>query len=67
MICKGLFSYAYGNPLHLKDGELLPKVKCSEIDGGKFVLTVYTANGCQATPSVCSQTRAGKTSESSDY
>ncbi|MDO4893624.1 MAG: FtsK/SpoIIIE domain-containing protein, partial [Eubacteriales bacterium] len=33
-----------GNPLHLKDGELLPKVKCSEIDGGKFVLTVYTAN-----------------------
>ena len=41
MICKGLFSYAYGNPLHLKDGELLPKVTCKASENGRFILTIY--------------------------
>lgn len=43
MIRKGLFAYQYGNPLHLKDGELLPRVKCRRaIDEGNFILTIYT-------------------------
>lgn len=38
---KGLFAYQYGNPLHLKDGEFLPKVKCTAIDNGRYLLTIY--------------------------
>lgn len=30
----------YGNPLHLKDGELLPAVKCKDIGGGVYELTI---------------------------
>lgn len=42
MVRKGLFAYQYGNPLHLKEGELLPKVKCRKTNGNYFVLTIYT-------------------------
>lgn len=42
MVRKGLFAYHYGNPLHLKEGELLPKVKCRKADDGRYILTIYT-------------------------
>ena len=35
----------YGNPLHLKDGELLPGVNCKEIGNGVYELTI-TAQSC---------------------
>ena len=35
----------YGNPLHLKDGELLPGVNCNEIGNGVYELTI-TAQSC---------------------
>lgn len=35
-----LCCYRYGNPLHLKDGELLPKIKCKRKDFGVYELTV---------------------------
>lgn len=38
---KGLFSYPYGNPLHLKDGQILPKITCTSADNGRFILTIY--------------------------
>ncbi len=40
MVRKGLFAYEYGNPLHLKEGELLPKIKCKEIENGKYELSI---------------------------
>lgn len=35
----------YGNPLHLKDGEMLPGVNCSHIGNGVYELTI-TARSC---------------------
>ncbi len=35
----------YGNPLHLKDGELLPAVKCKDIGGGVYELTIEARSG----------------------
>ena len=35
----------YGNPLHLKDGELLPGVNCKDIGNGVYELTI-TAQSC---------------------
>ena len=40
-VMKGLFSYPYGNPLHLKDGQILPKITCTSADNGRFILTIY--------------------------
>ncbi len=40
LIKKCLFSYQYGNPLHLKDHERLPKVSCKNIGLGVFVATI---------------------------
>lgn len=40
MVRKVLYSYEYGNPLHLKDGERLPKIKCKSDELGVFTLTV---------------------------
>jgi len=42
MIRKRLFSPEYGNPLHLKEGERLPKIKCWEIEQGIFEITITT-------------------------
>lgn len=42
MIRKRLFSPKYGNPLHLKDGERLPKITCREIQKGIFEITIST-------------------------
>lgn len=40
MVRKVLYTHTYGNPLHLKDGERLPKVKCTSSEQGVFTLTV---------------------------
>lgn len=43
LIRKRLFLYQYGNPLHLKDHERLPKVKCKKKSDGVFVVTISTS------------------------
>lgn len=40
MVKKGLFCYDYGNPLNLKENELLPKIRCKKIEFGVFELTI---------------------------
>lgn len=40
MVKKALFCYEYGNPLHLKEYELLPTVKCKNVGLGLFELTI---------------------------
>ena len=35
-----LCCYRYGNPLHLKEGEILPKIKCKRKEFGIYELTV---------------------------
>lgn len=40
LVRRGLFSPAYGNPLHLRDGELLPRVKCGRESPGVYELTI---------------------------
>ena len=58
MVRKALFSYQYGNPLHLKDGERLPVVGCKKLDNGKYLLrvsvVVATAEEIQKLSSVIS-------------
>ena len=58
MVRKALFSYQYGNPLHLKDGERLPVVGCKELENGKYLLrisvVVATAEEIQKLSSVIS-------------
>lgn len=39
-IRRGLCDPAYGNPLHLKDGELLPTVACEEVGKGIYDIKV---------------------------
>ena len=36
----GLFNSGHGNPLHLRDGELLPRISCKRIAQGLYELTV---------------------------
>lgn len=40
MVRKSLYCFSYGNPLHLKDGERLPSVKCTDKGLGVFYLTI---------------------------
>lgn len=40
MVQRGLFYYPLGNPLKLKEGELLPKVKVREIEKGKYEIKI---------------------------
>lgn len=40
IIRRGLYSPLYSNPLHLKDGELLPVVRCKKRGKGTYVLTI---------------------------
>lgn len=40
MVRRRLFSPEYGNPLHLKEGERLPKVTCREIEKGVFDIMI---------------------------
>lgn len=39
-IRRGLCDPSYGNPLHLKDGELLPVVSCEEVNKGVYDIKV---------------------------
>lgn len=40
LVRKGLFQYQYGNPLHLKDHEKLPGIRCKKQRNGLFALTI---------------------------
>ncbi len=42
MISKALFYKPYGNPLHFKDGEILPIVKCRRIGNERYELVFNT-------------------------
>ncbi|WP_414150584.1 FtsK/SpoIIIE domain-containing protein [Acetobacterium carbinolicum] len=42
IVKKGLFYYAYGNPLHLKEGEKLPALHCINTEVGKYELILST-------------------------
>lgn len=42
---QGLFCPVYGNPLHLRDGELLPPVSCKKLRRGCYDLTIGTHPG----------------------
>lgn len=44
MVHRGLCCPAYGNPLHLKDGEFLPKVSCVPSNAGRYKITVTGAS-----------------------
>lgn len=47
LVRRSLFCPAYGNPLHLKDGELLPPVSCTAVNakGHQYILTIRV-RGC---------------------
>lgn len=40
----GIFDSRYGNPLHLREGEVLPHVTCEETGEGRFELAVSTSS-----------------------
>lgn len=40
MVRQKLYDPAYGNPLHLKDGDLLPAINCEHIGDGLYELTI---------------------------
>ena len=40
MVRRGLFHPSHGNPLHLKDGELLPRIRCKRVGEGLYDLTI---------------------------
>lgn len=44
MVYRGLCCPAYGNPLHLKDGEFLPRVSCVPSNSGRYDITVTGAS-----------------------
>lgn len=44
MVYRGLCCPAYGNPLHLKDGDFLPKVYCVPSNSGRYTVTVTGAS-----------------------
>ena len=43
MVRRGLFDYSMGNPLHLKEGEQLPLVRCRETGLGSYEIIVGIA------------------------
>lgn len=42
LVCSGIFDPRYGNPLHLRDGEVVPRVECAETGEGKFEISIST-------------------------
>lgn len=40
MIQQGLYQPSRGNPLHLRDGDLLPKISCKRVGPGLYDLTI---------------------------
>ena len=43
MVRKSLYLPENGNPLQLRNGERLPKIKCQAVDDGKYIVTIGTA------------------------
>ena len=60
----GLYYHGYGNPLHLKDGEYLPKIKVKQIENDMYVLTIdcssVSAEVLNKMPQIISSTLNGK-------
>ena len=60
----GLYYHGYGNPLHLKDGEYLPKIKVKQLENDVYLLSVdcssVSAENLQKMPSIISSTLNGK-------
>lgn len=60
----GLYYHGYGNPLHLKDGEYLPKIKVIQLKNDVYLLSVdcssVSAENLQKMPSIISSTLSGK-------
>lgn len=48
MVRQSLFAHARGNPLHLKEGELLPRVWCESAGEGLYNIFVSTQEGVTA-------------------
>lgn len=44
MVRRRLFSPEYGNPLHLKEGERLPKITCRETEKGIFEIMIASTS-----------------------
>lgn len=44
MVHRGLCCPAYGNPLHLRDGEFLPRVVCVPSNAGRYEITITGAS-----------------------
>ena len=40
MVRRGLYCPAHGNPLHLRDGVLLPSIRCKKAGPGLYDLTI---------------------------
>ncbi|MFG6374192.1 MAG: hypothetical protein K1W04_08700 [Oscillospiraceae bacterium] len=45
MVCRGLFDPARGNPLSLRGGELLPRVRCKCVGEGRYDLNISAQQG----------------------
>ena len=45
MIQQGLYQPSRGNPLHLRDGELLPKIACKRVSPGTYELVISAQEG----------------------
>jgi len=42
MLHRALFCASYGNPLHFRDGEILPKLRCRELESGTYEVVIGT-------------------------
>lgn len=45
MVRRGLFHPSHGNPLHLREGELLPRIRCKCVGVGVYNLTICAQQG----------------------
>jgi len=43
MLHRALFCASYGNPLHFRDGEILPKLRCRELESGTYEVVIGAA------------------------
>lgn len=46
MVQRGLFYYPLGNPLKLKEGEILPKVKVTDLENGRYEIKIRVTAFC---------------------
>ena len=42
LVRRALFDYRFGNPLHLKNGEILPRITCNKYSNDKYRLSIST-------------------------